>query len=115
MSWVLKQSPVDDPQARLILLVLADHADANGDGAYPKRETIAEQSRVPVGTVGRKLLDLRAAGHIEETGAPDTTTGRSSGGSLWAWQSDRSDQIQSAANPITGDRIDPITGDRILV
>jgi hypothetical protein len=68
MSWVLKKSPVDDPQARLILLVLADCANEDGGNAFPKRETIATQSRVPFGTVGRKLADLRAAGHIEETG-----------------------------------------------
>lgn len=68
MSWVLNESPVDDPQTRLILLVLADCADCRGGNAFPKRETIVARSQVPAGTVGRKLADLRAAGHIEETG-----------------------------------------------
>jgi hypothetical protein len=68
LSWVLKCSPVTDPQQRLVLLVLADHADDEGGGAFPKWETIAAESKVPKGTVGQKLRELRAAGHIEETG-----------------------------------------------
>lgn len=108
MSWVLKQSPVDDPQARLILLVLADHADDEGGGAWPKRETIAHQSRVPVGTVGRKLLDLRAAGHIEETGR----TGYNNRTVVWrvvmgvAIRSERSDSIDRQSDHGRSDRSD---------
>jgi hypothetical protein len=108
MSWVLKQSPVDDPQARLILLVLADHADDRGGGAWPKRETIAAQARVPVGTVGRKLLDLRAAGHIEETGR----TGYNNRTVVWrvvmgqAIRSERSDSISRQSDHGRSDQSD---------
>jgi hypothetical protein len=108
MSWVLKQSPVDDPQARLILLVLADCANEDGGNAFPKRETIAAEARVPVGTVGRKLADLRAAGHIEETGR----TGYNNRTVVWrvvmgaAIQSERSDSISRQSDHGRSDQSD---------
>lgn len=108
MSWVLKKSPVDDPQARLILLVLADCANEDGGNAFPKRETIATQSRVPFGTVGRKLADLRAAGHIEETGR----TGYNNRTVVWrvvmgeAIRSERSDSISRQSDHGRSDQSD---------
>lgn len=63
MLWAL-DLPLDDPLAKLVLLVLADQADTQGAGAFPAVGTIAE--RVPCGrsTTQRKLRELQAAGLI---------------------------------------------------
>lgn len=68
LSWVLKHSPVDNPTERLVLLVLADKANDDGRGAYPKQETIGREARRPERTVRDALASLEAAGHIEREG-----------------------------------------------
>ena len=68
LSWVLKHSPVDEPRARLVLVVIADHADDEGCNSFPKRATIAHEARLPERTVGDRLAALEQGGHIEEMG-----------------------------------------------
>ena len=35
VAWVLKYAPVDDPQAVLVLIALANHAHDDGTVAFP--------------------------------------------------------------------------------
>jgi hypothetical protein len=52
------------PEARLVLAVLADYADADGRGAYPSASTIAERLATTVRSVRRSLVALVEAGLI---------------------------------------------------
>lgn len=61
MLWALEQ-PLDDPLAKLVLLVLADQADSHGAGAYPSVATVAETVPCDRATVQRKLRHLEAEG-----------------------------------------------------
>ena len=56
--WALKVAPVPDPIAHLILIGLADHAAADGTGAWPSVETLAEYARCSPRSVHRKLRAL---------------------------------------------------------
>lgn len=60
MLWALEQ-PLDDPLAKLVLLVLADQADGQGAGAYPAVSTVAAVVPCDRATVQRKLRQLEAA------------------------------------------------------
>lgn len=64
ISWVLKQSPAEGSD-RLVLIVLADHADADGSNAYPAVETIAAEARCSRRTAQAALRRLEDAGAIE--------------------------------------------------
>ncbi len=66
-SWVLSHSD-ERLGRRLVLLVLADHANEDGTGAYPSVETIAREARLSVSQAKRCLRDLRESGAIEPTG-----------------------------------------------
>lgn len=55
MSWALKDAPVPDPVAHLILIGLADHAADDGTNARPSRATLADYAHVTPRTVGTKL------------------------------------------------------------
>lgn len=64
MSWALKDAPVPDPVAHLILIGLADHAADDGTNARPSRATLADYAHVTSRTVGTKLKLLEETGVI---------------------------------------------------
>lgn len=66
ISWVLQQSEARLGD-RLVLLVLADHAKADGSGAWPSVETIAREARLSRSQAQRCLRRLEAEGHIART------------------------------------------------
>lgn len=63
-KWVLETSPVDRPSDRLVLLILAWHADRDGANAYPSVETIAREARMSRRYVFEVLARLKAEGRI---------------------------------------------------
>lgn len=66
MSWVLKRSPAQLVN-RLVLLVLADHANKDGTGAWPSTDTIAAEARCSVRSAQYALGALEAGGAITQT------------------------------------------------
>lgn len=58
------------PEAKLVLVCLAAHADADGTHAYPSRDTIAAQCELGTRTVDKILRDLAAAHVIVEQAPP---------------------------------------------
>lgn len=78
VDWVMKNSPVRGAD-RLVLLVLANHADRDSWECYPSIETIAEQARLSrKRTVQECLERLEKGGHIARSinGAQDTSTAK---------------------------------------
>lgn len=67
MSWVLRHSEATLGD-RLVLLVLADHAKADGSAAWPAVATIAHEARLSERQAIRCLGALREAGAIVQTG-----------------------------------------------
>lgn len=64
VAWALRRAEVSDSLEHVILIALADHADAEGRGAWPSKATLAEYARCSVRTVHNKLRALEAAGTI---------------------------------------------------
>ena len=64
MGWALLDSPVINAEERLILVALADTADADGRGAWPSHDTLAERALVASRTVRRRLDALESRGVI---------------------------------------------------
>lgn len=64
MSWALKDAPVSDPVAHLILIGLADHAEDDGSNARPSQALLADYAHVSVRTVGYKIKKLSEDGII---------------------------------------------------
>jgi hypothetical protein len=56
--------------AKLVLLVLADHATPNGENAWPSEKTIATKTELGVRTVRKVLNDLQAYKFIAEQRRP---------------------------------------------
>lgn len=74
MSWVLRHSE-ERLGRRLVLLVLADHANDDGTGAWPSVETISEKARMSRAQTQRCLRELTKAGSVEKVGkSPAGTT-----------------------------------------
>jgi DNA-binding transcriptional MocR family regulator len=67
LSWVLRHSETEWG-ARLVLIVLADHAGEQGENSYPSVSTIAQQARLSTRQVHRCLRQLEAEGHVERVG-----------------------------------------------
>lgn len=67
ISWVLKNSEAQYG-ARLVLIVLADHADADGRRAYPSVATIAREAKLEDRQVQRVLVELCETGRINRQG-----------------------------------------------
>lgn len=67
MSWVLERSPTAGA-ARLVLLVLANHADPDGRSAWPAVPRIASQARCSTSSVHRVLRKLEREGHVVRDG-----------------------------------------------
>jgi hypothetical protein len=66
MLWALHDSPVADSTERLVLVVLADRARADGCGAFPSKATIAKGALADPKTVQRKLAELQRRGLIAQ-------------------------------------------------
>lgn len=77
ISWVLRHSEARLGE-RLVLIVLADHADGDGDNAFPSVETIGREALLSERQVQRCLRDLESDGFIQDMGASEfgTTTYR---------------------------------------
>jgi hypothetical protein len=62
-GWVLKHSNAVGA-ARLVLVVIADHASSDGTNSWPSADTIAHEARVSRATVFRALEQLEQAGEL---------------------------------------------------
>jgi DNA-binding transcriptional regulator YhcF (GntR family) len=58
------------PEAKGILLALADRADEAGGNAWPSVATMAAEAEVSVRTAQKVLAELASAGLIEEQARP---------------------------------------------
>lgn len=65
LEWALKHTPKMKPSERLVLAVLASHADGDGRTAYPSQKTIAGDLQCNIKTVGDAMKRLRALGLIQ--------------------------------------------------
>jgi DNA-binding MarR family transcriptional regulator len=74
LSWALREAPVDAKGDLLVLIVLADHAHDDGDGAYPSVKTIARFARLTPRGVQKALRSLEATGLIKATRRTGKTT-----------------------------------------
>lgn len=63
-TWVWEHSK-SKGNARLVLLAIADAADAHGGNAWPSQDTLAHMARVSTRTVRRLVTDLEALGELE--------------------------------------------------
>lgn len=63
-TWVWERSE-SGGNARLVLLAIADAADADGDNAWPTQERMARMAKVSVRTVRRLVLELIMLGELE--------------------------------------------------
>jgi hypothetical protein len=63
MSWVLNNSQVRGTE-KLILIGLANHADADGHNAYPSVARLARYANVSERAVQQSLRNLEEGGHI---------------------------------------------------
>ena len=66
MAWVLEHSEADGHD-RLVLLAIANHANADGAAAWPSVTRIAAEARVDRATVYRALHRLVEIGELEIT------------------------------------------------
>jgi hypothetical protein len=67
IEWVLDHSEATGG-ARLVLIVLAEHAHADGGEAFPSVDTIAHRTRMSRRGVQESLRRLEAEGHIVSDG-----------------------------------------------
>lgn len=72
-AWVFEHSPAQ-LGARLVLLVLADHAKHDGTFAWPAVDTIAAQSRLSRRAVQAALRKLEGDGAIKKRGVSQSGT-----------------------------------------
>lgn len=63
MDWVFEKSKSQGLE-RLILLVIADHCNSDGEHAFPRISVIARRANVSQRTVKRKLQDLIERGEL---------------------------------------------------
>lgn len=66
-GWVLENSPATGV-GRLVLIVLADHANSDGRNAWPSVPRIAHEARCSQSSVHRVLRELEASGEIVREG-----------------------------------------------
>lgn len=64
MGWVLSDSCAEGSD-RLVLLAIANHADADGGLAFPSVGMIADEARVSRATVFRAISNLVALGELD--------------------------------------------------
>ncbi len=63
MEWVFENSKAQGIE-RLILLVIADHCNSDGEDAFPRISVIARKANVSERTVKRRLQDLVELGEL---------------------------------------------------
>jgi predicted transcriptional regulator len=63
MDWVFENSKAQGIE-RLILLVIADHCNSEGEDAFPRISVIAKRANVSERTVKRRLQDLVELGEL---------------------------------------------------
>ena len=63
MEWVFQNSKAQGLE-RLILLVIADHCNSEGEDAFPRISVIAKRANVSERTVQRKIQDLINLGEL---------------------------------------------------
>lgn len=63
MDWVFEKSKSQGIE-RLILLVIADHCNSDGEHAFPRISVIARRANVSQRTVKRKIQDLVERGEL---------------------------------------------------
>lgn len=73
-SWIWEHSPVEHRGDLLVLLVLADHAQDDGAGAYPSVGTIARKARLSERGARLALRNLEAGEAIQRIGRGPTGT-----------------------------------------
>lgn len=64
MDWVFENSKAQGIE-RLILLVIADHCNSEGEDAFPRISVIAKRANVSERTVKRRLQDLVDLGELK--------------------------------------------------
>jgi hypothetical protein len=64
ISWALNDAPNVPPACLAVLVGLANHAHANGRGAYPSQERLAHYARKSVRAVRNDLAQLERLGLI---------------------------------------------------
>ncbi len=74
LGWALREAPVENKGDLLTLIVLADHAHDDGDGAFPSVETIARLARLSPRGVQKALRKLALAGLVKATPRAGRTT-----------------------------------------
>ncbi|WP_433357784.1 helix-turn-helix domain-containing protein (plasmid) [Microtetraspora malaysiensis] len=76
MLWAVELAPTEDAAQTLVLIALADSAEADGSNARPAVSTIASRARMSDRTVQRRLRELEALGmiSIEKPSTRDTPT-----------------------------------------
>jgi DNA-binding MarR family transcriptional regulator len=63
-----KDQTVSASAATFVLLAIADHANDNGEGAYPAIITIAQKTKLTAQTVIKAIDALELAGYLEKLG-----------------------------------------------
>lgn len=72
MDWVFDNSKAQGIE-RLILLVIADHCNVEGENAFPRISVIARRANVSERTVRRRISDLVALGELKVIERPGTS------------------------------------------
>lgn len=72
MDWVFDNSKAQGIE-RLILLVIADHCNVDGENAFPRISVIARRANVSERTVRRRINDLVALGELQVIERPGTS------------------------------------------
>lgn len=101
ISWVLENSD-EKLAARLVLLVLADHARKDGSMAWPDVETIASEARIDRRTAQRCLRGLEMSSAITRTGISRAGT--------TIWQVNMGGRQYVTPDNLEGAASDPLTG-----
>jgi hypothetical protein len=68
LAWVIHEAPITAKGDILALIVLANHARADGSNAWPSVRTIAKEGRLSERGARQALRNLEAAGAITATG-----------------------------------------------
>lgn len=105
VKWVLDHSVTESAADRLVLVILAEHANEAGEDAWPSTATIARRADVTRGQVFKSLARLRRSGLIEKVGEH-----RSRASIYRLLMVSQGDSIQNRPSPtdrLTLSRIDP--------
>lgn len=102
------QCPVPEkPVARLVMLVLADHADENGE-SYPSIRRIVEMTRATRRSVQYAIRDLERAGLIRSVTGGRNRDGSGKRSSRYRIQLSQLTSMGATIAPIGGERAQPL-------